>query len=81
LRAQFAFTDAEDSACVPYCERARPSVANRGNPVACDPRLIVNNRDLSANQPIEQRGLAYVWAADDSDTRQRIRLIHRSRRI
>ena len=81
LCAQLAFTDAEDSARVPHCERARGALANRGNPVACDSGLIMNDGNLSADQAIEQRGLAYVWPADNCDIRRCARLIHRSRHI
>jgi hypothetical protein len=52
-------------------------LANRGNPVTCDSGLIMNDGNLSADQPIEQRGLAHVRPTDDCDVRQRVRIIHR----
>src|SRR5436309_792382 len=76
LGAQLAFADAEDSAGIPRCEWACAAIANRGDPIACDPGLIMNDRNLSTDQAIEQGGLTHVWPADDRDIWQRARLIH-----
>src|SRR5438046_3836230 len=81
LGAQLASADAEDSAGIPHCEWACAAIANCRNPVACDSRLIMNNSDLSTDQAIEQRGLAYVRATDNCDIRRCVRIVHRSRRI
>ena len=32
-----------------------------------DTRLIVDNRDLSAGEPVEERGFPDIWASDDGD--------------
>ena len=71
------FADAENPAGVPHCERARAPSANPRNPVARDSRLIVNDGNLPADQAIEQRGLAYVWPADDCDIRHIRLAVHR----
>jgi hypothetical protein len=63
---------------IPQRERTRAAIANCGNPVACDSRLIMNNGNLPADQTIEQRGLAYVRPADDCDIWQDVRVVHRS---
>ena len=47
---QFGFACAENPAGVPQCERALAASAGCRKPVACDPRLIMNNRNLSAEQ-------------------------------
>src|SRR5690606_5799154 len=36
-------------------------------PVAGDARRIIDNGELSAHQPVEQRGFADVWPSDDGD--------------
>ena len=39
----------------------------RGDAVAGDPGLIVNNGDATSGDAVKQRGLAYVWSADNGD--------------
>ena len=79
LRAQFAFTDSENPAGVPQRERERSARADCRNPVACDSGLIVNDGNLPADQTIEQRGLAYVWPADDCNIRHDVRVLRHNR--
>src|SRR5206468_8973813 len=69
LCAQFPFADTNDPAGVPHCERPGGAFANRGNSIACDSGLIMNDGNLSADKAIEQRRLAYVWPPDNCDIR------------
>ena len=80
LRAQFIprLRDRQPAG-VPQGERPRATSANRRNPVACDSGLIVNDGNLPADQTIEQRGLAYVWPADDCNIRHDVRVLRHNR--
>ena len=67
LLCQLSFASPKDAAGVPQCEGALTPGADCRKPVACDPRLPVDDRNLSANEAIEQRGLTYVRPPDDYD--------------
>ena len=78
LLGQFGFACAENPAGVPKCERALAAGARCRKPVARDPRLIMNNRNVPTNKTIEQRGLAYIRPSDNRHVGQRADVIHRS---
>ncbi len=60
---QLGFAVTADSARVPDRERLIAALAERGNPIARNPRLIVHNRDVASGEPVEERGLADVRPA------------------
>ena len=76
LLGQFGFACAENPAGVPKCERPLAASAGCRKPVACDPGLIMNDRNFPANKTVEQRGLAYVRPSDNRHVGQRVDVIH-----
>ncbi len=67
LRPQFHFAGASNSSGVPDRKRPRPAHAGSGQPVARDAGLIVDDGDVPAGEPVEQRRFAYIGPADDGD--------------
>src|SRR5438270_13566982 len=78
LFSQFTFACSKNSACIPKRERFLSARANRRDPIARDSRLIVNYRDLSADETIKERRFADIGSSDDRNIRQSRRLIHRA---
>ena len=67
LAGQLHFTRAADSSRIPNRKRPRPAHARRSQPIASDPGLIVHDRDVPAGEPVEERRLAHIRAADNGD--------------
>jgi hypothetical protein len=62
---QFGFALAADSARIPDDELTAP--ARSGNAIAGDPRLIMHNRDVAPDEPVEESRFANVRPAHDRD--------------
>ena len=56
-----------DAARVEDGKRRAPKLASRGDAVARDARLVVDDRDFSPGQTIEERGLPDIRTAYDGD--------------
>ena len=77
LGSELFFAGAKNSARVPNRERFFSARADRRDSVARDSRLIVNDRDLPADQSIKQRGLSDIWATNDRNAWQFRLSVHR----
>ncbi len=56
---------AADAAGIDNGKRMRPQSALGHDPVPCYPRLIVNDGNFAARQPVEERGFTHIRAPDN----------------
>ena len=78
LGGEAIFELGSDSPGIGQLEGDFPPGAIGGNPIAGDARLIVNNRDPPAREPIEDRGLSRHWAGRQWRLRGLAMMIRRS---
>ena len=76
LRDKVLFSSAEDSTRVPHCEWSFAAGTNCRDPIARNSRLIVNDRDLTTDEAIEERRLPDIRTPDDCDVRQFCLFVH-----
>jgi hypothetical protein len=70
LFLQLRFTGPENPAGVPQNERPCAASTNRGNAIARNSGLIMNNRYFSADQTIKERRFTNIWSTNNCDARQ-----------
>jgi hypothetical protein len=78
LLRQFGFACTENPAGVPRYERAIAASACCRKTVARNPGLSMHNGNFSADETIEQCGLAYVRPSDNRHVGQGVSIIHQS---
>src|SRR5205809_94452 len=77
LLGQLALARSENSTGVPNREWPISARARGRDSIARNSRLIMNDRNLAAGEPIEERRLADVRSSDDRNVRQSLRSVHR----
>ena len=67
VAGQFSLATANDSAGVKDMKRLVAQCTGREEAIASDSRLVVDDRDASSSEPIEERGFADVRPANDDN--------------